>query len=371
MRFRDPYTIFPKTLSSGRKVYYYYTYDKFNRRKQLSTGCTKKTDAKKYCLNLLKTDTLSSSPILTFRQYTDKWYIHDECKYIISIINRGRTYSRSNAEVKRSQLINKILPYFGSLLMTDIKPSHFEEWLMILKKEGLTNVTVNCYLSTISTIFNEAYRLGDIKFNPVASIKHLAKDSKEKTTLTTDEVEKLFDNKHKDTIWDKNVYYLFTLLASQTGMRIGELIALKKENIKKDHITVEHSWDRKYGIKETKTGKTRIVPISKELHKKIIEHANSHNYTYLFAKTTQDKPIANFTIRKQYYKALERIGISKEEREERCIDFHSWRRYYNTRLIVKGIPLPIIQAIIGHSNDGKMTEHYTKLSKEDLAIVLN
>lgn len=371
MRYRDPYQLFPKKLKSGKIVYYYTTYDMFNRRKQFSTGCTKKTEAKKYCLNLLLTDSLTGSPTLTFKQYTKKWYVYGECKYIESILNRGRTYSRSNSELFRAKLVNKMWPYFGNILMTDIKPLHLEEWIIILKKEGLTNVTINTYLSAIKTIFNEAYRLGDITKNPVTHIKRLATDSKSKGTLTTSEVEKLLDPINKGKIWSKDIYYIFTLIASQTGMRIGELLALTKKDIKRDHIIVSHSWDRKYGLKETKTGKSRIVPISQELYSIIMEYSSRSIHNYIFAKTTQDKPIANYSIRKAFYKALDSINITKQEREERSIDFHSWRRYYNTRLVVKGYPTAIIQAILGHSRDSNMTEHYTKLTIKDLSIVID
>lgn len=370
MRYRDPYQLFPKKLKSGKTVYYYTTYDMFNRRKQFSTGCTNKTEAKKYCLNLLLTDSLTGSPTLTFKQYTKKWYVYGECKYIESILNRGRTYSRSNSELFRAKLENKMLPYFGNLLMTEIKPLHLEEWIIILKKDGLTNVTINTYLSAIKTIFNEAYRLGDIKQNPVTNIKRLATDSKKKGTLTTEEVEKLLNPKNKNKIWSKEIYYILTLLASQTGMRVGELLSLKKSDIKKDHIIVSTSWDRKYGEKETKTGKSRIVPISKELYLKLKNFYKPNN-NYIFSKTTKDKPIAPYSIRKEFYKALENINISKQEREERSIDFHSWRRYYNTRLVVNGYPTAIIQAILGHSKDSNMTEHYTRLTMKDLSVVLD
>lgn len=371
MRYKEPYVIFKRKLKSGKIIYYYYVYDSFNKRKQYSTGCSKLSEAKKYCLELLLTNSLTMNPDLTFKKYTIKWFIKDECRYIQSILNRGRSYSRSNAELKRAKLVNKIWPYFGNLYIRSITPRHIEEWIIVLKRENLSNVTINTYLSTLATILNEALRLGDIKTNPIKDIKMLAIDSKEKTTLTAKEASELLNPFNVDTYWNKRIYFVFTLVASQTGMRIGEILALQKNDIKPSYIEVQHSWDRKYGIKETKTGKARVIPISKALYSTITVFGNTHNNNYIFSKTTKDKPIANFSVRKEFYKALEKLGISKEERELRGIDFHSWRRYYNTRLIVKGIPLPIIQAIMGHSKDSNMTKHYTKLSFDDLATVLN
>lgn len=49
------------------------------------------------------------------------------------------------------------------------------------------------YLS--KTIFNESYRLGDMKENPLLSVKYLTRDTKVKITLTDNEVQKLFNKK--------------------------------------------------------------------------------------------------------------------------------------------------------------------------------
>ena len=67
---------------------------------------------------------------------------------------------------------------------------------------------------------------------------------------------------------------------------------------------------------------------------------------------------------------MKAIGVSEKERKEKNITFHSWRHYYNSYLIKKGVSDNIIQTIMGHSNDGKMTKHYTKLSVDDLKNTL-
>lgn len=56
------------------------------------------------------------------------------------------------------------------------------------------------------------------------------------------------------------------LIASQTGMRMAEIQALKKENIHKDYIDVKYSLERNYGLKKPKNGKSRLVPISNDLY---------------------------------------------------------------------------------------------------------
>jgi site-specific recombinase XerD len=148
-----------------------------------------------------------------------------------------------------------------------ITVSLIEKWLIHLKEKDYANISVNHHLSTLKVIFNEAFRRGDIGVNPVLAVRPLADDCKEKGVFTKDEVKKLFGKNCLEKVWGGNeMYYLYNLTASQTGMRIGEIQALQKEDIHPDHIDVKHSWDRIYGIKGTKTNKPRFVPITAELY---------------------------------------------------------------------------------------------------------
>ena len=47
------------------------------------------------------------------------------------------------------------------------------------------------------------------------------------------------------------------------------------------------------------------------------------------------------------------------------LGFHSFRHYFNTRLIAMGIDEVKIRSVIGHGSE-KMTDHYAHLSAEDL-----
>ena len=68
------------------------------------------------------------------------------------------------------------------------------------------------------------------------------------------------------------------------------------------------------------------------------------------------------------YRALERMGISKQERKERNICFHSWRHFFNTSMRAGNISDAKTQAITGHSTL-EMTERYTHFTHEDLKEV--
>jgi integrase len=260
-----------------------------------------------------------------------------------------------------------MLPYFGAYKLDKITPTLVEEWLVKLQEQGYSNVSINHFLTTFKVIINEAFRRGDIENNITQSIKPLSEHSKEKGILTVEEATKILNEASWEKVWSKQrMHYIYNLTAAQTGMRCGEIQALHKENVFPDHILVKHAWDRKFGLKGTKTGKERTIPISSDLYQKLMDIADIQTAgPYIFSASSGKQPVEHKSVYKWFQKAFLNIGITEEERRKRNITFHSWRHYVNSKLRAQGIPDSIIQSITGHS-DLKMTEHYTHFTLEDL-----
>ena len=56
-------------------------------------------------------------------------------------------------------------------------------------------------------------------------------------------------------------------------------------------------------------------------------------------------------------KALNKIGISKEEIKSRGLTLHSWRHFLNTELQRQGLTISQVQSVTGHKSE-RMTEWY-------------
>jgi integrase len=147
---------------------------------------------------------------------------------------------------------------------------------------------------------------------------------------------------------------------------MGEIQALRLCDIQPDQIIVSHSWDRKYGLKGTKTGEVRTVPIPLLLYNTIMRVADSSR-EYIFSIRDM-APMNNSTIKYGLYKALDGISIGDEKRKARNITFHSWRHYFNTKLRVSGVPDVVVQSVIGHKNMA-MTANYTNSANVPLDSV--
>lgn len=244
------------------------------------------------------------------------------------------------------------------------------------RKPPLSTTTVNHCLTTLNIMLNEAVWNDYLQTNPAESVRRLGTHHKEKTTLTYMEVKRLFNIQTVDRVWGGNIFnYTLNLLAAFTGMRMGEIQALQIGNIKKDHIRVEHSWSRKYGLKEPKYGSVREVPIPDyiymNLEKVFSFHQSLDPEIILFSITEDNKPVGNSQITGAFYCALENIGITSTERKERNITFHSWRYFFNSLLSSNNIPDSKLRKLTGHKSE-EMTNHYTKFNIEnfrDVALV--
>ena len=183
----------------------------------------------------------------------------------------------------------------------------------------------------------------------------------------------MFDEANLKSVWNDNMlHYTLNLLASKTGLRLGEVQALRKENIFEDHLLINHGYVEQFGLQDTKNHKSRIVPIQKEVYEKLFSLSLVQSEgEYIFSSTKGKNPIIRAEINRYLKRALENIGISKEEQKARFITFHSWRHFANSNLINSGIPKSIVQSVIGHVNDDAMTEHYTHVSLDDAKKVLD
>lgn len=390
MRFKSPFTLFRKTLRSGKKVWYYYFYDEYNKRHQFSTGCTTKAQAEAVCMELYRSGAmiptvqnplalLSSRPFEkqfstpVFREYTANWFIYDKCEYFQKKIEHGYNLTKTYAHQKRCELERYILPFWGEYHLEDFTEAKIEAWVAWLRKEfKLSNTSINNVSWGLKIILGYAFKTGVTKTNYSEKVIILKYDSKTHGILSKVDVEKMFAPENFSSVWNENkLHYTINFLASKTGLRIGEVQALRKENLFEDHLLINHGYVEKFGLQDTKNHKERTIPISQEIFEELQELSQAQTFgEFIFSKNKGKSPVSRAEIIRHLKLALENIGISKEEQKERFITFHSWRHYVNSYLMNSGVPKSIVQSIIGHVKDDSMTEHYTHVSLDEAKRVL-
>ncbi|NNM53110.1 MAG: hypothetical protein HKM05_00110, partial [Spirochaetales bacterium] len=196
MRFHNPYTLFPRVLPSGLKVFYYYAYSPDGRRHTArSTGCVTITDARHHCQKLLGDGLLipeaNPQKAHTFQSFAQNFWIIGKSEYLKYREQRGFPMSRSYSFNQDKQLQKYLIPAWGKKLLDQITAPQIETWFLCLKDDVLSHQSGDHLLSNLRTILGEAQRRGIILANPAEAIKPLSKAAKTRGILAVEEVKKL------------------------------------------------------------------------------------------------------------------------------------------------------------------------------------
>jgi integrase len=134
---------------------------------------------------------------------------------------------------------------------------------LVVERAGQKSIAhQQALLKFIRSVFRFAVEKRYVTHNPTPPMRFKAED-RIKGVLNQDQASKLlYFAKQEQSEW----YYAWAL-ALHTGLRSGELVALKWENVdlSNSKINVRTSWNSKVGFKSTKSGDERIVPINAEL----------------------------------------------------------------------------------------------------------
>jgi len=363
---KQDYTLFTRTLPTGKKVVYYQYYDENGKRQKRSTGQRTKPAARNWLNKKIERGELKPTASILFGAWAATWWVWDKCAYIKS---RRGAVGRTHADIQRIYLTTHILPFFEKMRLAEIGPSDVERWVSKLLKDGKTASMVNHCLRTLNVMMNEAERLELIHRNPARTVRRLQEERRQKGILTLEEAGDLFADENYAKYWNGNiVHYTINLTAASTGLRMGELQAIRVENVHDAYLHITHAWTRKYGLVESSRTKNhaRFVPLPERTYSRIRELCDHCGEGFIF-RFLEDTPVAYGTIQQFYKEALKRAKIDHAGRH---ITFHSWRHFFNTAMRAEKVPDAILRAVTGHRTE-QMTEQYTSFQLEHYADVIN
>ncbi|MGE4419736.1 MAG: tyrosine-type recombinase/integrase [Sulfurimonas sp.] len=242
---------------------------------------------------------------------------------------------------------NRVNPFFGDKNIADIKVSDVKKWLYGIDDVG--SKSKRHYLGVLSGIFQEALYDEVIEKNPVKLVRLPKYDKPDIKPFNSDEVQKIMNNV------DDNNFKYYLAIAFYTGMRSGEIIGLKKEDIDFVTKTIKVKRSRnKFGENTPKTkGSIREIPIIQLLEPFIHELYNLHDNEYLFI-TQYKKPYkdTNVFVNRFWIPSLKELDIE-------------YRRPYNTRhtyatnMLYNDLVSPVqLAQLLGHANTQMVYEVY-------------
>jgi integrase len=304
----------------------------------------------------------------TMEVYSGGWFIDGRCEYIKLKTMMKEPLKQSSLDTHKKNLAGHLIPYFGNMKLNEIDRDAVMTWLLEYSERGYKNTYINNIMMTLRVMMGEAARQKIIKENPMKDIEKLPNDAKEIQILSPAEVQALFPPKW-NTMWDTFQVYVVNKLAAFTGMRIGELVGMRGEFVFRDYISICGQWSKEYGYTDTKTGKSRDIPIIKELRDELNVLKADNGDGYLFSTDGGKNPISRNRIYQELYRALGKIGIDHDTRLKRGLSVHGWRHYLNTALRMANVPDAKIREITGHESR-EMTDLYTHFDTKQFTEVL-
>ena len=350
-------------LINGQRVYYIRTYveDETGHSKQIKKSNKKwigrdgKVKAQEE-ENRLKNQNFIKSKDMTIEQLAERYFKHMETKiktstmvkkkslyslYIRPHLGYKKVFKLSNADVINfHDELDKVKIVITS---KDSKRDIGEYPLSVRYKQNIhviLNSILNFGCKYIDLDRNVAFAVGNYTF-PKGSKR------KELNYLTKDEfnrvIEQVDDEKYKD----------FLTLLFYTGMRRGELLALKQKNIDLDNNTIKicESLNPDNGSNATvpKTNKSnRIIKIMEIVKSILLKYQNKD---CIFGLET----INPTTLQRKCDLACKKANIDKN------IRIHDLRHSFASMCVNANVPIEILSEYLGHENKSTTWDTYSHL----------
>lgn len=250
-------------------------------------------------------------------------------------------YSKTNHSPSTQKRYRAIIDNFNRFLsshpyiakISHLGPKFFEDYKAFRSEEEAQNKTINMEVITLRGIFNLAKGWGYIKENPTDGVKilkvtnHIAP-----RFLSEKECRKLL-NACAD--WERPIFFAFL----NTGIRKGELLNLTWDDVdltrRKIKIIEKEGWVPKTS--------ERQIPINDGLFAVLKALQAKKKGKWVF-HDGDGQQIENNRLRKRLMSLTEKCGFPEVTK------LHTLRHTFASHLVMKGIDLPTVKKLMGHSS---------------------
>lgn len=281
---------------------------------------------------------------------------------------------RSNIKIStystyHSRIQKYISPFLGEKKLTLLKAKDIEEFISYLKSIDLSSSSIHSIITVLKIAMNRAFRENYILIDPCRNISFKKETMTQIGALTIEEQKKI----EQVAFMEKECSPI--ILALYTGMRIGEISALKWEDVdfEKEIIYVKKTLYRVSS--EEERGKTKVVfdvpkthssirsiPIAPNLKSYLLVNKERATSDYVVScKNSYAEPrVINYRFKKVLVKA-----------DVKAIRFHALRHTFATRCVENGIDIATLSKLLGHSSIKMTLDTYTDSLWENRKQAMN
>ena len=277
---------------------------------------------------------------------------------------RPRTYERYELVIRRH-----LCPGIGSILLSKLGPQHVQNLYRRMTEAGLTSTTRQAH-AILHKALGQAAKWNLVPRNVADLVDAPRVPKKEMRVLTPEEAQRFLAAAEGDR------FHALYVLAVTCGLRQGELLGLKWEDVNLERGTLQvrrqPQWVRAEG--EERKGKKRAEPKSAKSRRVIVLPAVAvaalkrhkvrqteerlrlgevwQDYGFVFTTEIGTPVHKSNLLSRSFYPLLEKAGLPR-------VRFHDLRHTCATVLLAHGVHPKLVQEQLGHSQISLTLDTYS------------
>ena len=251
----------------------------------------------------------------------------------------------SSYQTYQNLLKKHVLPAFGRMRLGAVEPALVRAWIRGMEDSGLAHGTVKAAYRLFAAAMKAAWEDGAISKNPCRKIRLQRAEREEQRVLTRREQDLLKKSA-------SGARELPILLSLYTGLRLGEICALKWSDVdwERETIAVRRTVQRIVQGKRTvlmlgapKSARSqRVIPIPAFLMERLrAAIGDCSGSGFIFGSGML--PAEPRTIQRRFKRLAQRLGIQNAH-------FHTLRHSFATRLLEIGVDVKTVSVLLGHES---------------------
>ena len=302
-------------------------------------------------------------------KYSD--WLNEWMECFVRPVCKGKTY------ISYAGVVNKYLaPKLGDYEVSELEAVTLQRFVANLitcsnerTGRGLSSSTVNLIITVMQNSLKCAYTIGKTANYVADNVKRPRIIEKKVECFTAREQSKI----EREITARGNIKLYGIIICLYTGLRIGELLALKWEDIDfkcgllyvnrtgRDGRDENGNYTLICNSPKTTTSK-RCIPLSKQMIKllRIIKSKSVGQYII----SNKGKPVLIRSYQRSFEKLLDKIGIPNR-------GFHALRHTFATRAVECGMDVKMLSEILGHKSPGITLNRYVHSSMDGKRKMMN
>lgn len=300
---------------------------------------------------------------LLFKEWSQQWVLQQRA--------RIKPITYADYVFKLKTYVN---PYIGHYALNELSPVIIQQWLYTLKQTGRYASTIRVIFRIVKSCLNQAVKEQKMAALICNNIE-LPKQQQQKVHALSRQQQKQLEQQAQH---ENSPYGLAVLFALKTGLRIGEICALKWRdvNLRENQISIQRTLQRvpqcddqsrvktKIETSGPKTQKAnRVMPISQNVKRLLVSLKKMQvNNRYVFSKRGV-APCEPRLLTYHFHKICRRSGLQ-------LFRFHQLRHTFATRCLEASDNIVAVSALLGHASTQMTLDTYADALLEQRIRVL-